>query len=187
LLRLHAGLGITGMALMMSLAAVRVTASVEPLRIGEPLPPLEGEYLTEKSAMLPAAGSGKTTLILMGFTYASRVPVEAWGQWFRDTIGVGPDRTFFEVPMMGGMAKMGRWFIDRGMRKGTPPALHENVITVYANTGDWKKRLAVSSLNDKDAFLIVLDRDGRVQWLHHGPFEAARAQELMTVWADVHQ
>jgi hypothetical protein len=175
------------MALMVSLATALATASVEPLRIGEPLPRLKGEHLTGRSATLPAAASGKKTLMLLGFTYASRVPVEAWGQWFRDSVGVGPDRTFFEVPMIGGLAKMGRWFIDRGMRKGTPAALHENVITVYANTGDWKKRLAVSSVNDKDAFLIVLDHDGVVRWLHHGPFDAARAQELMAVWADVLQ
>lgn len=185
--RLHAQLGITAIALVTSLATVLATGSIESLRIGDPLPPLKGEYLTGKSATLPAAGSGKTTLLLLGFTYASRVPVEVWGQWFRDTIGVGPDRTFFEVPMIGGLAKMGRWFIDRGMRKGTPAALHENVITVYADTGDWKKRLAASSLNDKDAFLIVLDRDGVVRWLHHGPFDAARAQELMAVWAEAHQ
>lgn len=172
---------------MMSLATVLASGSIQPLRIGDALPLLEGEDLTGQSASLPAVGSGKTTLMLLGFTYASRVPVEAWGQWFRDAIGVGPDRTFFEVPMIGGVAKVGRWFIDRGMRKGTPAALHGNVITVYAHTGDWKKRLAVSSVNDKDAFLIVLDRGGVVRWLHHGPFDAARARELTAVWADVHQ
>lgn len=185
--RLHARLTITGMALLISLASTSASSGVEPLRLGNALPPLQGEYLTGKSATLPTAASGKTTLVLLGFTYASRVPVEAWGEWFRDTIGIGPDRTFFEVPMIGGMAKMGRWFIDRGMRKGTPAALHENVITVYANTGEWKKRLAVSSTNDKDAFLIVLDRDGVVRWLHHGPFDSVRVQEVMAVWAEVHK
>jgi hypothetical protein len=67
------------MVLMMLLATVLVAASMEPLRTGAPLPPLEGESLTGKSASLPAAGSGKTTLILLGFTYTSRFPVEAWG------------------------------------------------------------------------------------------------------------
>jgi hypothetical protein len=180
-------LGITGLALLVSSATIHASDSVDQLRIGNALPSLEGEYLTGMSATLPAVASGRTTLVLLGFTYASRVPVEAWGQWFRDTIGVGADRTFFEVPMIGGLATMGRWFIDRGMRKGTPAALHENVITVYARTGEWKKRLAVSSLNDKDAFLIVLDRDGVVRWLHHGPFDAARAQALRAVWAAVHE
>lgn len=181
----HSRFGITGMALMVSLARASASTAVEPLRLGETLPVLKGEYLSGRAATLPDAGSGKATLILLGFTYASRVPVEAWGKWFRDTVGVAPDRTFFEVPMIGGMAKMGRWFIDRGMRKGTPAALHEHVITVYSNTGDWKKRLSVSSLNDKEAFLVVLDRDGVVRWLHHGPFDQARAQELRDLWTGI--
>lgn len=186
MLRWHARLGITSLALLVMAATIRADDS-DHLRVGDALPPLEGEYLTGRSATLPAAAAGRATLLLLGFTYASRVPVEARGQWFRDTIGVGPDRTFFEVPMIGGLAKMGRWFIDRGMRKGTPAALHENVITVYANAGTWKTRLAVSSLNDRHAFLIVLDTDGVVRWLHDGPFDAARARELMAVWAEVHQ
>ena len=42
--------------------------------------------------------------------------------------------TFFEIPMIGGLARMGKWFIDSGMRRGTPKADHENVITVYGGT-----------------------------------------------------
>lgn len=45
--------------------------------------------------------------------------------------------TFFEVPMIGGMATFGRWFINRGMRSGTAVELHDHVITVYGGTGDW--------------------------------------------------
>ena len=114
----------------------------------------------------------------MGFTYKSRFPVEAWGSWYRATIGSRTDVTFFEVPMIGGLATLGRWFIDRGMRSGTPVELHDRVITVYKGTGDWKKRLAYSAEREDDAYLIVLDRDGIVQWLHHGWFDQARADDL---------
>jgi hypothetical protein len=48
------------------------------------------------------------------------------------TIGSRTDVTFFEVPMMSGAATLGRWFINRGMRIGTPTALPDQVITVYA-------------------------------------------------------
>lgn len=53
-------------------------------------------------------------------------------------IGSRTDVTFFEVPMIGGLATLGRWFIDRGMRSGTPVELHDRVITVDTGTGDWK-------------------------------------------------
>ena len=114
----------------------------------------------------------------MGFTYRSRFPVEAWASWYRATIGSSTDATFFEVPMIGGLATLGRWFIDRGMRSGTPVELHDRVITVYKGSGDWKKRLAYSAEREDDAYLIVLDRDGIVRWLHHGEFDQARADDL---------
>ena len=62
--------------LMMSLAA-GAGAAQQSLRVGERLPTLKGQFLTGRNAALPEASSGKVTLIAMGFTYASRVPVEA--------------------------------------------------------------------------------------------------------------
>lgn len=153
----------------------------EPLRIGETLPTLDGQFLTGRPAVLPQASTGKATLIAMGFTYASRVPVEAWGDWYRTAIGSRTDITFFEVPMIGGLATLGRWFIDRGMREGTPVELHDHVITVYRGTGDWKQRLSYASHHKDDAYLIVLDQEGVVRWLHHGLFDTLRSDELKGV------
>ena len=150
----------------------------ESVRVGEPLPHLEGQFLTGRPAVLPQASSGKVTVIAMGFTYASRVPVEAWGDWYRTVIGSRTDITFFEVPMIGGLATLGRWFIDRGMREGTPVELHDHVITVYRGTGGWKQRLSYASTHKDDAYLIVLDKKGVVRWLHHGVFDTLRSDEL---------
>jgi len=146
------------------------------LRVGDRLPPLTGEFLTGREAQLPDAAAGKVALVMLGFTYGSRHAVEAWGEWFRSGHAGRPGVTFFEVPMIGGMARMGRWFIDSGMRKGTPQALHENVITVYGGTGDWKKRVGYAA--EDHAYLLVLDRDGTIRWMHHGDFDEPRAREL---------
>lgn len=164
--------------LLMSTAALHADSAVQPLRVGDPFPLLEGQFLTGRDAALPRASSGKVALVAIGFTYQSRFPVEAWGNWYRATMSARTDVTFFEVPMIGGMAKLARWFIDRGMRKGTPAELHENVITVYGGTGDWKERLAYGSAHEDEAYLIGLDREGVVRWLHHGVFDQPRADEL---------
>lgn len=163
--------------LMMSLAA-GTGAAQQPLRVGEPLPTLKGQFLTGRDAVLPEASAGKVTLIAMGFTYASRVPVEAWGDWYGTVIGSRTDVTFFEVPMLGGLATLGRWFIDRGMRDGTPIELHEHVITVYRGTADWKQRLSYAPVHKDDAYLIVLDKNGVVSWLYRGMFDEMQTDEL---------
>ena len=175
--------GLVALMMSMAIAGVHAASDVAPLRVGDALPRLEGEFLSGRAAVLPAASSGRVTFLMIGFTYASRFPVEVWGEWFRQTTGARADVTFFEVPMIGGLARLGRWFIDRGMRTGTPAALHEHVITVYSRTGDWKTRLGVSSGSEDDAFLILIDEDGIVRWLHHGEFDAARAQELAAMLA----
>jgi len=148
------------------------------LKVGDVLPPLKGDFLTGRDAQLPDAAKGKVALAMLGFTYDSRHAVEAWGEWFRQAFGPREDVTFFEVPMIGGFGKLGRWFIDSGMRKGTPKALHENVITVYSGVGDWKRRVGFHDAAEHDAYLILLDRDGVIRWLVHSPFDAARAAEL---------
>lgn len=166
--------------------SVVLTASGEgpaPLVEGTPLPRLQGDFLSGGEAVLPDAARGKVTLAALGFTYASRFAVEKWGEWFRGQFGGRADVAFYEIPMMGRAARFGRLFIDRGMRNGTPKALHDHVITVYGDTSQWKKRLAYSQRAENDAYLVLLDKGGVVRWLHHGPWDEARAAELQSAVA----
>jgi hypothetical protein len=140
------------------------------LRIGDELPPLRGHFLTGRAAELPVAARGRVALAVLGFSYGSRVAVEAWVARFREDFGSDSAVTFYEVPVMGGAARLARPFIDGGMRRGTPPALHEHVITVWGEAGAWKRRMGHA---DPDAaYLALLDREGRVLWLHQGAFDA---------------
>lgn len=171
-------LALLTLAVFLMAPGVASADSARPARLnpGDRLPALKGEFLTGRDAQLPDASAGKIAVVMLGFTYDSRHAVEAWGEWFRKTIGVTSDTTFYEVPMIGGMGRLGRWFIDSGMRRGTPRELHENVMTVYGGTGDWKHRVGFSA--GDAAYLIVLDRDGAVRWMYAGDFDEARAREL---------
>ena len=146
------------------------------LATGDLLPALTGEYLTGRAAVLPGAASGRVAFLLLGFSYDSRLAVEAWAKRFRARFGKEPKVTFFEIPMIGGMARMGKWFIDSGMRRGTPKADHENVITVYGGTDPWKERLGFK--DPKAAHLILLDQSGRVVFLRAGGFDEPAFEEL---------
>jgi hypothetical protein len=90
-----------------------VAFAVEPaseIKIGEHLPELRGEFLTGREAALPQAAEGQVTLLLFGFTYQSRFAVEAWAERFRAHFQSDPRVTFYEVPMIGGAARLARWF-----------------------------------------------------------------------------
>jgi len=153
------------------LPAILMASSMIPiLTPGPPMPALKGEFLTGLPAVLPDAASGHIALLALGFTYDSRFAVEAWVGRFRKDFGDNPKVTFYEVPMIGRMARLGKWFIDSGMRKGTPREDYEHVITVYGGTDLWKQRLGFQSPNA--AYLILLDERGGVRWLYRGQFDA---------------
>jgi hypothetical protein len=141
-----------------------------PLVVGDAFPRLEAEFLTGRKAVLPDAAAGKSALVIMGFTYDSRFDVEKWAEHVRAEYKGNDAVTFFEVPVIGGMGRMAKWFIDSGMRKGTPKDLHENVITVYGGVDRWKKAMGFSKAQEHAAYLALLGPDGRVKWLHRGGF-----------------
>lgn len=150
-----------------------------PLRIGDTLPILKGTFLTGEDASLPAASSGRVALLALGFTYDSRFAVEEWCGRFEAEFKGRPEVTFYEIPMISGMARLAKWFINRGMRKGTPPEKHRNVITVYGGADPWKSRVGFK--DPDNAYLILLDGRGGVRWLHSGRFDTARFEELASL------
>jgi len=119
---------------------------------------------------------GRAALLMFGFTYDSRFSVELWARWFRQDFGTRSGVTFFEIPMIGGFATLGKWFIDGGMRRGTPLADRENVITVYGGTADWKQR--VGFRDPKAACLILIDSKGKIIWRYAGGFDEGRFHSL---------
>ncbi len=141
---------------------------VQELVVGDLLPRLRGEFLTGRAAELPQAASGKVALLLLGFTYDSRFAVEAWARKFREQFERETRATFYEIPVIGGMARLGKWFIDGGMRRGTPKADQENVITVYGGTEPWKRSVGFRDPNA--AYLILIDQRGKVAWRYAGGF-----------------
>jgi hypothetical protein len=160
----------------MATFSASAASAVPPLAVGDPLPELRGSFLTEREAVLPGAAAGRVALLLFGFTYDSRFAVEPWANKFHLEYRENSRVTYFEVPMISGINVLGKWFINRGMRSGTPQEAQENVITVYGGVDPWKVRLGFS--DPKAAYLVLLDQNGRVAWAHNGGFTDEAYYEL---------
>jgi hypothetical protein len=164
-----------GLVLATAIGTISITAAEQaktapPLAIGDAFPRLEAEFLSGRKAVLPDAAAGKTALVMMGFTYDSRFEVEKWAEHVLSEFRANDSVTFFEVPVIGGMGRIAKWFIDSGMRKGTPKELHENVITVYGGADRWKQAMGFSQARADAAYLALLGPDGRVRWVYSGGF-----------------
>lgn len=146
---------------------------------GQPMPALKGEFLSGKKAVLPDAAKGKVAVFLIGFSYDSRFPVEAWAERYKKDFAANPEITFYEVPVIGGFGMLGKPFIDSGMRRGTPQKYHENVLTVYGGAGPLRK--AFGAKNDKNAVIVLCDRAGLAQWSWEGPMDESKYLEMKQV------
>jgi hypothetical protein len=173
------------MALILSLFPVAAFAAqvASEIKIGERLTELRGKFLTRREVVLPQAAEGRVTLLLLGFTYQSRFAVEAWAGRFRAQYQADSRVAFYEVPIIGGMAKLAKWFIDSGMRRGTPPEDYEHVVTVYRGADSWKRRVGFAEPDA--AYLILLDRTGKVAWRHQGTFDDRAFQGLCSKTSEV--
>jgi len=169
-----------------STRAAEQAKTAAPLAVGDMFPRLEAKFLTGRKAVLPDAAAGKSALVMMGFTYDSRFAVEKWAEHVSREFSANDKLTFFEVPVIGGMGRMAKWFIDSGMRKGTPKELHENVITVYGGADRWKKAMGFSKADEDAAYLALLGPDGRVQWMHRGAFTDEALEALKAAIAGGH-
>jgi hypothetical protein len=176
----HADVAAAFVAALLSLALPHASAlaAPAPLKPGDPMPPLRAELLSGHKIALPDSVKGFVAVLFMGFTYESRHDVEAWTRRFHRDFGADSSLRWWEVPIIGGAARLARPFIDGGMRRGTPAALHDHVITLYHDAGAWKKRMECEDANV--AYLLLIDREGRVIWRGHGPLSDAAYEALAT-------
>jgi hypothetical protein len=148
------------------------------LDVGQRMPSIDGEYLSGRKGRLPVESKvgARVALYALGFSYQSRFPVEAWVGRFEKDFGKRQGVVFFEIPVIGGIGMLGKPFINRGMRNGTPKEKHENVLTVYGGAGELRKAFGLK--NDANAVLVLTDGNGSVRWSYEGTFEEARYAEL---------
>ena len=157
-------------------ACLAAPARADGIPLGTELPTLRGDLLSGKKIVLPDAAHGRTAVLLLGFTYASRHDVEAWAGRFRRDFAADSGVVCYEIPVIGGAGRMARPFIDRGMRRGTPRELHDRVLTVYSGGKEWKQHVGFSAPDI--AYVLLVDRAGKVAWSGRGPFGDAEYRAL---------
>ncbi len=183
----YAAVGISGtllavvFALPMALVALgarrvgREAARGHPI-IGETMPSISGTTLSGHKVTIPQDTRGKVSCLVMGFAYDARFDVEDWVEALRNRFGQNPDVVLYEVPVISRWFRLMAPMIDEGMRRGTPTAMHDRIVTVYANPGPLREALGASPISD--TWVYLLDRDGRVVFQYGGPFDEQRFSEL---------
>jgi len=133
-------------------------------------PATEAENLLGKKGVLPEALKGHVTVIVTGFTHKSQIQTKQWTDHLKtEMIEAYSIAVLQEVPeLVRGMAVA-------GIKSGTPQTERDHFLLAFHGEKELKDAAHFDSPDD--AYLALVDGEGRVRWRFHGAWsESALAQ-----------
>ena len=133
---------------------------------GMPLPKIEGDSFSGQHIVLPDAASGKVAVLIFGFTKASKTPTAAWAKKLSADFARQPFFALYQLPVLEDVPRLVRGMVISSIRKGVPEETRDHFVPILNGEADLKK--LVSYKEQDDAYLVVLNRDGKIVAQLHG-------------------
>ena len=144
-------------------AAVIIAVAFPVCSAAQQFPRLAEENLDGQQVVLPDAASGKVAVFVMGF---SKTPTEEWAKRVQSDFGKASGFALYQMPVLEAVPKMIRGMVISGIKKGVPENERANFVPVLHNEDALKK--LVGFKGDDDAYIVVLDRTGKISYQTHG-------------------
>ncbi|PYT09754.1 MAG: hypothetical protein DMF49_01250 [Acidobacteria bacterium] len=163
-----------------SLGQPLVAADASKLVSGVELPPLEVKALSGDLAALPRDARGHPAVLIIGFSKAAAEISRAWVERCRSAAAARPDGSgvyCYDVRMLEGVPRLFRGMVERRMRSSYPVNLQRQTLLVYSENDAWRQR--VGAADEKTAYVIGCDREGRVRGTAVGQFLELELKKLL--------
>ena len=136
-------------------------------------PRLQEENLAGQQVVLPDAAAGKIAVLVLGFSRASQNSTGAWVKHLRDDFGNNRGFVLYQLPVLEEAPRphpRHDYFRneERCAREPSAPTL----CPVMHNEADLKTLVRYKEADD--AYLVVLDRTGKITYQTHGGPDACR-------------
>lgn len=163
-------------SILFVLPFLAVAATVDPLKVGEVLPEVQGNSAAGPQLELPAAGAGMPRVLIFSFARAASADSRAWSDHLAKDSSTENPASDYRVIMLEKVPKLVRGMAVAGIKSGLPKSQLERTMLVYHDEAPWRERLSVTI--DSHCYLVVIDGSGRVQWLGTGPFSDSTYAQL---------
>ena len=130
-------------------------------------PRIQGETFTGRRIELPEEVRGKVAVLILGFTKASSSSTSAWGKKISSDFGGRRDFELYQLPVLEDVPRLIRGMVISGIKKGVPEKTRDHFVPVLQGEAELKK--AVNYSAPDDAYLVILNREGKVVQQIHGP------------------
>jgi hypothetical protein len=149
-----------------------------PLSSGVPFPDLVGKTLSGADIVV-GSRDGRPKVLIMAFTKDATKAAQAWFDACRvdatahkESAPDSPLVVCYDVRMVLALPRPVRGFVEGRMRKDVRQQDLDRVVLVYKDKDVWRERMMVMTDSENEPFIILVDRQGRVQSLLHGPFDS---------------
>ncbi len=155
-----------GRVATLGLLALAVCTSTALGAAAQQFPRVQEENLVGQQVVLPDAAASKVAVLVFGFSKASQIPTEAWAKRILSDFGKAPSFQLYQLAVLQSVPRMFRGMIISGIRKGVPESQRANFLPVLHNEDELKT--LVGFKEPDDAYLLLLDRSGKIAYQMHG-------------------
>ena len=139
-------------------------------------PRLTASNLEKQTLSLPEDFAGERNLLLIAFQREQQKNVDTWLQEMK-RFDRAPNFRYYELPTIDKLNPVARWFINSGMRRGIPDReARAGTITLYLDKTSFRKALNLP--DERQIYVVLIDRLGRVLWRAQGDFDESKAASL---------
>ena len=131
-----------------------------------PMPKVEGESLAGHHIALPDDAANKVAVLIFGFSKASKVPTAAWAKKVSADFASQPAFALYQLPVLEDVPRLVRGMVISSIRKGVAEDTRDHFVPILNGEAELKK--LVSYKEQDDAYLVVLNRKGRIVAQIHG-------------------
>ncbi len=140
-------------------------------------PEVSGSNLLRQKVTLPYDLKGELNILLVAFYQWHQDLVDTWVPAARQLEGSYSGVRFYEIPVIQKMNFVYQTFINEGIRAGIPnPATRQKTITLYLNKEEFRR--AVDIPDDRNIWVLVIDRQGNILWRAEGTYTQEKGEAL---------
>jgi predicted transcriptional regulator len=140
------------------------------------LPKIMGESLTGHQVVLPDDALGKVTVLIFGFSKNSKNANNAWARKISADFSGQTSMAVYQLPVIESAPRFIRGMIISSMRKDVPENMRDRFVPLVKDEGTLKT--FVNYKEPDDAYVVVLDRSGKVMKQAHGQLSDATYSEI---------
>jgi len=141
------------------------------------IPTATGTALDGHGVSLPRDLSPSATILILGFSRSSQDATTAWEKPVRTSLA-SPDIAFFDMPFLEDAPSFIRPLIVRAIRKQVPDVLKPRFVPLTSGESAWKQAAGFAPSAPDAAYVLLVDRSGRILWQTHEPFSQPRFDQL---------